>query len=317
MNDNVIEFPNNDKRYIRLGTEALENNELEMAIWYFEQAYKIEPSGEVNFLLVSALSEDNQTSEALEIANEQMDFYKNNENYNMTYVSLLISNQMFDEAREIIDGKLTGDFESRNVSEWHRIHQFLVNEESKIQEQIEEYKNNLVKKLYSLNALSIDEQLKIVDNAEILGLNQLQRIAPFVFKGPNIHHFAKVGFLQHLIKKQDNSTYDFEWLHRKRTFQPTHLSLFNEHELVTDVQNQLANRLEKNPSLKEIVSNELNYHLMLLYPFINEAVTDKNLWVELYIDKFQNKESSLENLDQESLKMKKWQDYLSQLEYRY
>jgi len=317
MNDNVIGFPDNDKHYVRLGTVAFENNELELAIWYFEQAYKLNPNGEINYLLVSALLENERNSEALETANEQINFYMNNASYCMTYVYLLISNQLFDKARGIIEKRLKDTFDSRNITEWNTIYQFLDNEESRVQEQIKKLKNNVMKKLYSLNVMTVDEQLKLVDEADILDLNQLQEIAPIIFHGPYIHYFAKVGFLQLLIERQDNNIYNFEWFQRKRSIQPNRLSLFNNHEIVIDLRNKLAQRLEKNPSLKEIVNAELNYHLMLLYPYIKEVVVDRDQWIELYVDKFQNKKPSLEDLDERTLKMKKWQDYLNQLEHRY
>lgn len=311
--DKIVEFPDNDKHYVRLGTEAFENNHLDDAVWYFEQAYKKNQNGPINFLLVSALLENRQNEEALDFANEQIDFYKNNEHYYMTYVSILIANQLFDKAQKIIDEQLN----NTDHLEWERVKQDLDNEKMRVQEQTKQYKDDLKKKLYSLNVMTVDEQLKIVDKADLFELNELQEIAPLIFQGPYIHYFVKIGLLQLLIENKDDKIYEFDWFKEKRTLQPNQLSLFNTHHTVLKVRKELADHLEKNPSLKEIIDAEVSYHLMQLYPFIDEIVTNASQWVELYINKFQNEEIQLEDMDEESLKMRKWQDYLKQQEFEY
>lgn len=310
--DNIVEFPDNDKQYVRLGTEAFENNHLNDAAWYFEQAYKKNNKGHINFLLVSTLLENGQNEEALDFANEQIDFYKNNESYYMTYVSVLISNQLFDQSQNIIDEQLN----STNYPEWEQLNQYLDNEKMRVQEQTEKYKDDLKKKMYSLNVLTVDEQLKTIDEVDIFPLNELQELAPLIFQGPYIHHFTKIGLLQLLIENNDQKIYDFDWFEEKRILQPKQLSLYNAHPTVLKVKKELADHLEKNPSLKEIIDAEVSYHLMLLYPFIDEIVTNTRKWVGLYVNKIQNEEIQLEDVDEESLKLRKWQDYLKQLEHK-
>ena len=36
----------------------------------------------------------------------------------------------------------------------------------------------------------------------------------------------------------------------------------------------------------EMIHQELNFHLMQLYPFIEEVIQDSCFWLELYIDRY-------------------------------
>lgn len=304
-----IEFPKNFKMYMLKAVECIHTGEMYDALELLKKAYEIKQDRTVNMLYTSTLVQTGKYKKALEIAEEMVDFYKKDDKRYLLYVSILLKNHQFLQAELIIQRKLKETY-SPFHKEWQNAERLLEHEREQEALIRKNEQKTLIKKLYALADLPLEGQLYTVEQAEQLEFDTLKRVAVVIFGNPFVHTLAKSAFLQFLIKFNDESVYTFEWFDEVRQVSPKDLKLFDENEVVQNVRNQLEEKLGQNPSLKEMIQPEVEFHLMKLYPFIEEIVTDPQKWVILYIRLFEVGEmdpnEKINFLDEESEKMYEW-----------
>lgn len=312
-----IEFPKNFKMYMLRAVEHIHTGEAYEALDLLEKAYELKQDHTVNMLYTSTLVQVGKYKRALEIANDMPEFYKKDDKRYLLYVSILLKNHLFLQAEVVIQRKLKETY-SPFHKEWENAAEMLQHE----REQDELVRRNeqkaLIKKLYALADLPLEGQLHTVDQAESLDLDTLRKIGTVIFGNPFVHTLAKSAFLQFLIPYEDERTYTFEWFDQEREITPKELRLFDETQIVMDVREELGATLDQNPSLYEIISPEIEFHLMKLYPFIHEVITDTKKWVDLYVkiyDEHTHKEEWMTSLDEEQKKMFEWYHKLTEVPY--
>ena len=77
----TIEFPHNQRMYFEEAKRALESNQMEQALEAIKHVYDIEKGPEVIHLYSMILSLMEEDKAALDIANEQRNFFLNQEDY--------------------------------------------------------------------------------------------------------------------------------------------------------------------------------------------------------------------------------------------
>lgn len=266
-----IEFPKNYAIYTSKALEYLQINEFSKAITLLKKAYALKDEENINVLLVSALFQNGEINEALEIANEKEEFYKSNERRLLVYVEILLANQHFLHVRKHID-----TFISLSHSPYHEAWVKLENElELKIEEADRKQRNkeeNLVKQLFSLASVSQEEQFNYINQAEALSTDKLQKVAPSIFNNPYIHPLARTSMLSLLIERKDRTHYTYTWFDKTKMIVPSKLQMFEEHERVRSILKKAQRFFEQNPTLSELLLNELKFVLLSLYPFIDDVI---------------------------------------------
>ena len=130
---------------------------------------------------------------------------------------------------------------------------------------------------------------------------------------------AQRAFLELLVEKQDPDQYFFPWFNQQKEVVPREIERFDQVAIVQNLDDILSRKLHKYPSLFEVVKVEMMNDLLLLYPFIEEIVTDIDYWVESYIEHFDFSEQlKLETTPQtnEQLEMEKWLSHLHRVARR-
>lgn len=313
-----IEFPHNERMYFEEAQRALAENQLEKALEAIEKVYdKDRGPGVIHlYSTILALMEDDET--ALDIASEQKDFFLAHEEYAISYVLLLIKNQMYLEAETIINENLE-DEHSTFIQHWQQTNAELIrhrDESIRLQEQ----KNQKTKEaLMNLETYQSIKQQQILEDARDLALVDLQEVAPKLFMSPFINGMLQRSLLEILITKQDDKDYLFTWLNQQRKIKPIALTEFEQDPDLNNILLELGQRTEKQPDLKEPIYTELINDLLILYPFIGEVVTDIPYFVNYYISTYDPnqliaKDTQPETEEQRALY--KWIDYLNQLSGR-
>lgn len=304
-----IEFPKNFKMYMLKAVEYIHTGETYKALELLKKAYDLKQDHTVNMLYTSTLAQTGKYEQALEIANDMPAFYKKDDKRYLLYVSILLKNHLFLQAEVIIQRKLKESY-SPFYKEWLNAEKLLKREREKDELVRRNEEKTLIKKLYALADLPLEGQLNTVDQANKLDLDSLRKIATVILGNPFVHTLAKSAFLQYLIQYKDTTTYSFEWFDEIRQITPSEMLLFDEMEVVKKTRSCLEEQLNQNPSLFDLVKPEMEFHLMKLYPFIQEVVTDPNKWVDLYIKLYNPGESEqsglLHSLDNEQKKMLQW-----------
>jgi len=280
-----IEFPFNDKMYFKQALGHIEKNEFEQALDKIEKVYANDKREAVNHLYVSVLYTLERYEEALDIAQKAKDFYINNEKNTILYTMLLIKNQLFLEAEVLIQQHLDGTV-SAYEEKWENLEKELNLERELVNFEIDMQKKSTQKELFDIDSYSPMKQAKIVRKAHNLDLSFLQKIASKVFSSLTTTETVQRAFLEILIEKEDPKEYIFPWFNQQRKIIPKKLSVFEKVPIVRHMDELLAQKLEKAPSLVEVVKVEIINDLLLLYPFIEETVTNVDYWLDCYIAQF-------------------------------
>lgn len=304
-----IEFPKNFKMYMMRAVEHIHTGSPHEALPYLEKAYALQQDHTVNMLYTSTLVQVGDYETALTIAEDMPDFYRKDDKRCLLYVSIMIKNKLFLQAEVIIKRKLK-ETHSPFYKEWETQQKMLEYDREEEEVLRKNEQKELIKKLYGLSGLSLEEQLHTVEQAEKLDLDTLRKIGSVLFTNPFVHVLAKSAFLQFLIRQQDSTTYRYTWFEEERTVQPTDCVLFDESSVVQEVRNCLEEKLAKNPSLLEMIQAEVEFHLMKLYPFLEEIIVDVEEWINLYMALYDEGpiegEEWRQNLSEEQATMLSW-----------
>lgn len=314
----TIEFPHNQRMYFEEAQKALVENQLEKALEAIKKVYdKDKGPGVIHlYSTILTLMEDDET--ALDIAREQEAFFLAHEEYAISYVLLLIKNQIYLEAETIINENLENEH-STFIQNWQQTNVEL-NRHREESIRLQEQKNQETKDgLMNLETYQPIKQHQILEDAQDLALVDLQEVAPKIFLSPFINGMLQRSLLEVLITKQDDKEYLFTWLNQQRKIKPRELIEFEQDPDLNNILLELEKRTEKQPDLKEPIQTELINDLLILYPFIGEVVTDIPYFVNYYISTYDpnqliTKDTQPETEEQSVLY--DWIQYLNQLSGR-
>lgn len=313
-----IEFPFNDRMYFEQAVEAIERNDFETALEYIEKVYVNDKGTVVNHFYTLTLYTLERFEEALDIADKQKDFYYQNEKYTVLYTTILIKNHLFLEAEVLIQDHIENTH-SMYFSDWKKLKEELNLERELVKLKLEREKKATKRELIELESYSPMKQAEIIGKAEELVLEDLQETARIIFANPHVTGMTKRAFLELLIKKQDTNDYVFPWFNQQKEIVPEQLDVFEQHPIVKQVNQHLETKVQKIPSLFEVINVEIMNDLLMLYPFMEEVITDIDYWVDAYIDYFDTTnqlktETSSQTTKQEE--MDQWMDRLDQMAQR-
>lgn len=313
-----IDFPFNNQMYLAQATACIEKNDFEQALIYIEKIYATEKTYAINYFYASILFSLERYEEALEIADEYKESYLKSDEYILIYTLLLIKNHQFLEAEAIIQKKKDNPL-LFHEQEWQNIQQELEHERKSFQIDLDLKRKEIKNKLLQMDHFSLMEQVQLIEASQILELEDLQEVADQLLNHPYIPGQIQRGFLEILIKKGDEKHYPFSWFNQMKTICPKDLKTFNELPILQEIESILEDKLQKNPSLFQVIKTEIINDLLMIYPFVEETITDTSYWVDLYIAYFGDLSSSdIEkspiNSEQESLKQ--WFHQLNQIAQR-
>lgn len=315
----TIDFPLNNKMFLQKAINSLENENFEEALKYIAKAYEIDQSMWVNYTYTSVLYNLDRPKEALEIAIEQKETYLKHERYRLLYTLLLVKNQLFLEAEVLVQDNLNS-IHSQLQDEWEKIANELRVERDLVNMEIKISNNRTKSKLKMIGEYSRAEQNEIIRKAHLLDLKDLQEVAPQLFLSPYTPQLVKNAFLEILVKKGDKSSYTLSWLNQHKEVVPKDLLVFESNRIVSNIDEFLEDKLQELPSIAEIVKMEFLNDLLLLYPFIDEVITDVDYWLDNYISYFDVNnilEIDITPNTQEQVDSKKYIDYLDLIAQRH
>lgn len=280
-----IEFPKNYAIYTNKALKSLQSSDYEKAIFYLKKAYAIKNEESMNVLLVSSLFQNGQIREALETAEEKKSFYEGNERRLLVYVELLLANNNFLQAQKYID-----DYSKRTDSPYHetwvKLDQELYKKRKETGQIQKEKEEVIVKYLFSLASVTNEEQFKLMNQADQLSTQNLQKVSTSVFNNPYVHPLAKSTLLSILIERKDSTHYSYSWFGKTKMIVPSHIMAFDKNEKVQRLIAITNQFFQQNPSLCELVMSELKLILLLLFPFIDDVISNEKEeeWVLVIAD---------------------------------
>lgn len=308
---NKIEFPYNNKIYLRRALKSIEQEHFEEALNYIEKVYETNKTQYVNRIYTFVLYTLERYEEAFEIASEHKTSYLEDEHQIFMFVLLLIKNHQFIEAEAIIQKETENT--SFNKEKWETIKQNLRLEREQLSLEIERKRKETITKLNEIGQYSMFEQSQIINDAHLLKLKDLQKIAPNIFSNLFVSGNIQRAFLELLIKMRDETEYYFPWFNEMKVICPKNLMIFEQLHTIPEINKALENKLHKTPSMIEGIRGEIINDLLLLYPFVDEVITDVNYWVDSYIFLFDPSNQMNKKLKPKNEEQKKLQDWIERL----
>lgn len=292
-----IEFPKNYGTYMHHAMSALQIGNYEKAIDYLKKAYAIKEENSLNVLLVSALFHNGQVKEAMNLAEDKKSFYVSNEKRVLVYVELLIHNDRFLLAQKHIDDKLK-EVSGKYRDNWKTLQNTLEQKKEEAERERKVLEEQRTKQLFSLASVLPEEQFAIIQEAHSMKTENLKKAAPSVFQNPYVHPIARSGFLSLLISRKVDWEYTYTWFDQTKNINPSKMIVFEDNPIIHELLNQTNEMYIQNPSLNELVKNELNMILLLLYPFIEEVIDEKHItdWIMTIAHQVDPSEESLEKI---------------------
>lgn len=300
-------FPHNNKVYIKNIISNIQNNKLDEALNLTREAYKKEKNFDNNYLYMYILSKMNKYREAYDIACDFEEDYLKNDITKQAYILLLIKTHHFIKAEYLILKIEESVDTSKN--EYHDLKEKLEDEKLKVERVLQKRKHDIKLKLLQIADYSEIVQQDIVRKSHVLELDTLQKSANYIFMNPNLSQRIKKSYLEILIIKKDPNKYEFEWFNKSIEIYPIKLKTFDKLLNEINFDNLLSMKLEKAPSLFEVIRYEMINDMLLLYPFVEETITNFNFWIDQYIKYFDSSYVTTDEVSidpQEKEDMEKW-----------
>lgn len=301
-----LEFPGNSEMYLKQVTEHVKNGRLEEAHLILKKVYASDQSKKIVYLYSNVLLSLGREAEALEMVNAHKDEFLSNEVNRVHYAMLLIQNLLFIEAEALINENIS-DRSSALLEDWLEAQMMLELSREAFNVEVEKQKKYAKEELQNIESYTPMKQAEIVKNGRDLALHELQEIAPFLLTNPYVFSDTRSAFLEILIEKGDPTEYIVPWFNEEKALIPKETALFDRNPKVQEIEEVLANKLHKHPSLYKVIQTEIIGDLLKIYPFISEVVTDVYYWVDHYIHLFDYSQQlqidiTPKNSEQEALK---------------
>ncbi|MFO8069830.1 MAG: hypothetical protein R6U02_07680 [Alkalibacterium sp.] len=279
-----IEFPKNFNMYMTQVMSCLREGNIEKAIIHMKKAYAIKEEESLNILLVSSLLQMGHYQEALERANEQIHFYESDEKRLLIYVEVLIENRQILQAEKHIKDSLSNP-SVKYKDTWNRLKEKLDQLKREQEENKRKAEEKTVKELYSLASLNTLEQFSKIEDIYTLPNDKLEKVALQVFTNPYVHPLVRATLFSLLAERGIDKQYSYLWFDEKKEINPGDTTAIEDNPTVKELTNVMNEKLMQNPSLHQLVKNEIDALFLMLYPF-EEKVMEKDAiedWVESVI----------------------------------
>lgn len=242
------------------------------------------PSDEVTKSLVYSLYQGEQYARAFVYLVEQPAVFATDQQNARLAVRLLLRNQSFISARLFI---------SELPVKWREDLLHLV--ETGEQEMREKFQTTVqtgLRSFYHLGDCSLNEQQERLSTAQQLPLAEYLTGAQFLLRDPFTHQLIKASIVDTLRQVGVKKSLIIRWIDGEEyPFVPAGLLAIDDLELVHALRSELVNQLaNQNPSELQLANQELQMQLMLLYPLINNKITNVKQWVDCLISRIHGDE---------------------------
>lgn len=276
----LVEFPDRENKLEILIKQAEKNQDRSRLKYLLKQKYELKQDKETNIRLVKLLFSEEEYVDCLDYINEFEDVYIKDEHLAVIYLESLLKESDFEKANLLIEQKF---YQLDNISELKELYN----------DQIDEYINRLdneketiFKALYSLSHFSTEEQIHYASKSSLLTKEQLLDVSRLIFRNPYITPIAKTAFIESMIQHKMNDVIEYLFFDELFTVDLSKLKSFYEDSMIHLILNKIHNDFSDNPSLIEMISNEVQYDLMILYPLQSQVVENIEDWLAYYYETY-------------------------------
>ncbi|SEK64683.1 hypothetical protein SAMN04488700_1987 [Carnobacterium iners] len=306
-----IEFPKNYETYLKKAIDSFDLGNMKEAILFFEKAYAIKQELNINSFYVTALYQNGQYKKAKIIADKEINYYKSEDNLTLFYVTILIKGHFFIQAEKIVKEKLSQTNDSD--LKWHSQLESIEKEKEQVRIQNEKKNETITKNIFSMGNQSFEKQTHTLKEAKELPLPQFIKAASSLLSNPYVNSIVKTTTIEYLIDRKVENAIILEWFGEQRVIKPIEMLPIAKTRAVQEIELILKETIENSdPILFEVISQEVNLHFMILYPFIDEVIKSPSEWVTLYLKRYNQLHEGSKD-EKESVAQKKIEKWMYRL----
>ncbi|MGM9892456.1 hypothetical protein [Limosilactobacillus sp.] len=235
------------------------------------------PNDEVTKKLVWALYQAQQFARAFVYFVEQPAVFTSERQDAELAVRLLLHNQSYIAARLFIN-ELPLAWQTPLLS-------LVVDSENQAREKYQTTLQTRLRSFYHLGDCSLAEQQERVSDAQQLPLQEYLTGAQFLLRDPFTHQLIKASLVDTLRQLGVDEQVTVRWLDgQEYQLVPADVLAIDEQPVVRELRARLAAELgNQNPSELQLANQELQMQLMILYPLIEQKITDATGWIQYLI----------------------------------
>ncbi|MGV0168650.1 hypothetical protein ACRYI5_08590 [Furfurilactobacillus sp. WILCCON 0119] len=282
--------------------QAFNDEDYAQAASLLEKLYEEVQLPEVNHLLVQALYMHEEYSRARMYAGEFLNSYLGTAADWRFLLTLLLRVHDFILAHEVTAGihESTLRIESETLIE---------GAEQAARTETAATIKTVAKHFYHMSDDSVLEQQHRFQAAMKLPLAEFETGAKFLLLDPYLHPLYRASILEVLQRVQLDEPVSYRWLDEKtHEVVPAQLTPLDDDAIYQQVQKKLQDRLvDEDPVAETLLTQEVRLQLTLVYPRLNDVVTDPDEWVTGLIEIYRGDDQTV------SESVSNWQRRLEQL----
>lgn len=283
MDDKLVEFPKNKQIYLKRAVDAYQEMNFDDALKYIEQLPVDQLDFYHRFLYASILFQMKKVDKAYDVVKDYEKQFLRKEESAILYVQILLHNRQFFRAQVIIQRFVRKSAQLN--SPWTAIDEYC-------QAMMNFYNESMSHVRYSSEYETLIQKL---DNSEHLTIAEQIELVTYLSETEDIHHHGAIrqvllslqinpllqrGLLDTMVDQQSMTNISILWFDQIKDINLKKLTPFADQLLLNNVMQAADDLLlNENPTLNEMLADQLHLQLLLLYPFQERVITDSKFWV--------------------------------------
>ncbi len=306
---NSIPFPKNYTMYVLQAVRFLETGFIEEAEQAIENAYAIEQTRTAIILYATILAEQGKIDKAHSLAEKHQDVFEETPEHQLFYLTLLKKQQLFLQAETLMKKWETHQPALKESAGWIELAHTLSTEKDAYEHEQRQQQKKRVENFQKLGEFNREQQMSLLQEASHIPRRLFQQIARSLLVHPYVANESRT-ILLHILREQGaTGSFQMLWFDEIKEVKPQTLEPLDEMTLFKQVHTLLEEQLEKNPSLLAMIQQEVDRHLLRVYPFLEEVITDPVEWTSYYLAAYYGEVAIEEG--RLSASMKAWFDQLT------
>ncbi|MGX7052072.1 type I restriction endonuclease subunit R [Leuconostoc palmae] len=258
---------------------------------------------DVNYRLVNALAMDEQYQLAASYADDFLTDYLEKESDFRLIVTLAIKNQNFVYAQQLVSL-------CNNAAMKQTLIENIRHAEQIAKDTMSITFQTISRQFYHLSDYDIVEQRDRYESARHLPIEEFVTGAKYLLVDPYVTPIIRATLLEDLQKLNVTETITYRWLDNELyNIKLDTIPLLTESKIFEVVAELLDEKLgHDDPVAIDILAQQVRFEMTLIYPKVDEIITEPEEWVNASIDKYYDKDS-----DYEPSKQKKWHQHVREL----
>ena len=262
-----------EQAQLKEASRLLETDQLAAALKKLAALYEDrgEPAPAVNYYFARALAADRQYERARQVAREEEAYFYQSPDRLRFLVDLDLATENFLAARQLVASQPAAADQAARVMAAEE--DFAARAPQTIQTRLQHF--------YHLGDQSFFGQQRRFAEAQRLPLAQFVQGSRFVLRDPFVHPLIKSSLVQVLSRLGVDDAFQLLWLDgQEHPVVPAALLELEQLPVVQEIYRQLADRFANDdPQTYQLRQQEFNLQLTLLYPLVDQAITDPQAWV--------------------------------------